>query len=192
MKCANELLGKGLIDYVFFATDSLPIQEKAFQTIKNKNAFITINKALIKNDKQDNIEIRETLSEMEAAVADWYLVGEADYCMSPSVDESTFSKTAIARGKCIFIDLHQVNYCNKVSQIKSTDSHIDKEFILYQERGLHKYEGPWLKLPNIPGDLESHVWKSVIQNNKLEALEQVVTSDTPVNVIYDYWNKGNT
>merc|ERR1711998_270200 len=40
------------------------------------------------------------------------MLGEADYCMSPTGELSTFSKTAIARSYCKYIDFNEGHKCD--------------------------------------------------------------------------------
>ena len=51
-----------------------------------------------------------------------YLVGEADYCMTPTV--STFAQTAIFRSNCVYVDALLGDKCTAG---KSVDSHIMNE-----------------------------------------------------------------
>ena len=52
--------------------------------------------------QKDSYEIRSGL-EMQMALVEWFIIGQADYCMSPTIEPSTFSKTSICRGNCKFI-----------------------------------------------------------------------------------------
>jgi hypothetical protein len=67
--------------------------------------------------------------------------------MSPSIDESTFSKTSVARGNCKFIDFWQTRICSEKARMpKATlfelpTELVSKEHLLYKLRGMHEYEG---------------------------------------------------
>jgi glutaredoxin len=102
--CANQLLASGNVTYLFFATESRSLFELAKKTIKSKQ-LIYVQKQLV-DDRHGNIdtfEIRQKVPQMHQAIVEWMLVGSADYCMTPTIDLSTFSQTAILSGPCKYV-----------------------------------------------------------------------------------------
>ena len=93
-ECAKRLLDSGQIQKVFIATDSNKVQELAFKMLNHKNdRVLTVKKHLLFHEKRgDNYAIRNSGQEVRIALQEWLLVGEADYCTSPSMKDSTFSK----------------------------------------------------------------------------------------------------
>ena len=54
---------------------------------------------------------------METAVKDWYLLGKADYCMSTTMDLSTFSQTSLSRSTCTYLSFKMADRCNVTSDV---------------------------------------------------------------------------
>ena len=74
MACANYLLDRGIVDFVFFATDDEPLQHRAkhiLEEVGNGNKFLSIPKDLVKYKNLDTFQIRNTLDDMETAVLEW-------------------------------------------------------------------------------------------------------------------------
>ena len=65
---------------------------------------------------------------METAVAEWYLIGEADYC-TIGCERSTFSTTAIKRTDCIYLPYYLAENC-VTSSMNSTRAKPNTEFVL--------------------------------------------------------------
>ena len=78
------------------------------------------------NDTVTHIDSLGLRDQMETATAEWYLIGEADYCMSNTIEISTFSITSIARGKCKYISYRDRDKCD----VETATS--DKEALLYE------------------------------------------------------------
>ena len=57
----------------------------------------------IEENKDTLGEYRESTKNMQAALIEWNIVGNAEYCMSPTVEVSTFSQTSMISGNCKFI-----------------------------------------------------------------------------------------
>lgn len=173
--CANYLLAKGVIDHVFFASDSEFFLKIVEQTIEKEHPgkLVTVRKKnLNQNSWSDNFAMRDSKADMEVAVVEWWLIGEADYCISPSIDDSTFSKTSIARGSCKFIDYWACVQCQysaliyihsltkKDGPYKVPTEMMSKEHLLFMVKGMHRYEGDWLN-PMIPYQTPEEAWAQV-------------------------------
>lgn len=197
LTCANLMLTRGQVEHVFFATDDSNLKDKANSFFTDKTQLFTIEKELVRYDKdKDNMAMRQSIGQMDIALLEWYLVGEATYCMSPSIDESTFSKTAIARGNCIYLSPSEIGDCLSTSTkapYNAPTKMVDKEYVLFHTRGLHEYKGPWLDayIPHIKDQtyLIDHVWKSVQIENTKER-EQCIPDHVPASFIEDYWDQG--
>ena len=126
-----------------------------------------------------------------------FLIGEADYCTSPSVDRSTFSKSSIARGNCIFLDFFDIQRCFMNVKSRHHTYHVpyvlkSKEHVLYHARGLHQYDGPWLD-PLIPSTNIEEAWANIKKEPMMEPeLEQCVVKENFQNFIENYWKSGST
>lgn len=127
IECANKLLERGEIDYLLFITESAKMKELARKLISepHKHALSIPPKNFVddRTNRTDSITIRD---EMVQAVAEWYIVGNAHFCMSPSIDQSTFSSTSIARGDCKYIDYRRRSKC------ELADATDEKEHLLYE------------------------------------------------------------
>ena len=92
---------------VFFASESSRLTLIASEMAFNRSIeFITLPKKQVNDlDHQlkDSLVLR---NDMDVALVEWYLIGEGTYCMSNTIDMSTFSQTAIMRGNCHFIPIH--------------------------------------------------------------------------------------
>jgi hypothetical protein len=127
--CVNKLIAEKTAMLVFFAADTLFLRELAFKLMADKNAFYEVHHSediiSSKKGKQaDTFEIRSKKG-MEFATLEWFLIGEADYCLSPTIGTSTFSKTAISRGNCKYVSFHASDHCDVWD-----DSVDDKEIFL--------------------------------------------------------------
>ena len=114
--CVNKLVADKTVMLVFFASDSLYQRQLARKLMADKNALFEVANArdLVSSTKHfmgDTFEIRDKKG-MEFAATEWQLIGDADFCMSPTIESSTFSKTAIARGKCRYVDHHAIDHCD--------------------------------------------------------------------------------
>jgi len=102
--CAKKLLDKGIINNVFFATESAEMDQMIRKYVPFEK-IIRTKKSLIGSkelEREGGFEIRK---EMQQAVIDWYILGQADYCMSPTFSRSTYSETALLAGNCKVIAL---------------------------------------------------------------------------------------
>ena len=90
---------EGFIKNVFFATDSDLLLKDAAKYIEDQDALVTVHNvqresfADFLRDGHDSFKMRSAKG-MHTAVLEWYMLGEADYCMSPTDELSTFSKVS--------------------------------------------------------------------------------------------------
>ena len=94
LECAKRLLEKDIVQQILFVTDSIQLEELARNTIAPKY-LNTIEKQQIPPEifkYNRTIEGHYIRDAMETALAEWYLIGEADFCMSPTFWSSTFTR----------------------------------------------------------------------------------------------------
>jgi hypothetical protein len=131
-RCANKLLAEKKISYILFITDKHELAELARTLVsRNDSLIIPVKEEVI--GERDSMSIRD---EMDTAVAEWYIIGEADYCMSPTIVKSTFSTTAIVRGKCKYLNFHLQDRCtiqgnipNKETFFYENNTHLTTELV---------------------------------------------------------------
>ena len=179
LDCANKLLKEKVIDNIFFATDSKKLEDYAYKLISDQKAYVLISKDQDSLMDYDSRSIHSE-DEMDHALLDWYLVGEADYCMSPSIFQSAYSKTAIARGGCLYINYEDGDKCDVTKAVSN------KEYLLYALRGSDKLAKVWDRTTPIPAD---KVWDTVKITTQTVP-EQCMSPDTPTDLIRDYWSSG--
>lgn len=112
--CANHLLKKGEIEFIFFSSESERLTDIVEENIKPLSAYISIEK------KFENVSITSHTQFVEhgtTALEEWYLMGEATYCTTVT-PKSMFSSTALMRTGCKYIPstLHAGN-CTVEHQI---------------------------------------------------------------------------
>lgn len=120
--CANELLKKEKIKFVFFSSESKRLYDLIEDSIHPAYALITIQKKFADvSNSQSNTSINEPLFVENGltALEDWYIVGEADYCMTPT-PQSSFSSTALMRTSCRYILYTDGSNCSVDSPIFHT------------------------------------------------------------------------
>ena len=92
---------------------------------------------------KDSFDLRHG-SGMETAVLEWFMLGDADYCLSPSAEHSTFSKTAIARGKCVYLNFRSGEECMAETEDGAL-TQLGKEHLLTTR--VHNH--PYLRVPKV-------------------------------------------
>ena len=138
LQCAKSLLVQGVIKKVFFSTDSENLDIMARSMI-DRDVLVITNKTL----SGENLESGKSMdnvhrNEMDSAVRDWHLLGITTYCMSPTMDASTFSQSALAHGDCKYIPQsrmgkdHKFNNVTCSSSIKDIDVKPFFKFIEYR------------------------------------------------------------
>lgn len=191
-KCANKLLKDGKINHVFFAADSEKLRRMARSYMDDPDLLVEIPENLQLSTKEkdvygDNYDIRNAQG-MHAAVLEWYFIGEADYCMSASIEHSTFSKTAIIRGRCKYISFYAEDNCD----VESTQTQAltapksEKEFILQSDSITNK---PPFVVPKVDRDL---VWDS-IKTYRATSVEECTwhqSKDRSYDAVNIFWVRG--
>ena len=147
--------------------------------INSSKTLYSINKKEVFDTSMDTIGIRDRKG-MKSAVLDWYITGEADYCLSTSMDMSTYSKTAMTRGNCVMLMYDEGKDC----QIPSAN--LDKEWLFYMKRGMHNKRYPWMKMPEVGPDA---VWSTVIKSNDTVESQclDLIPQRERANLVMNYW-----
>ena len=103
--CANHLLAEKKINRLFFSSDSLRINE-LFMNRVAPYALMTVERKYINDtdisELQHKTERESWVENAETSLVDWYLLGEADLCMT-STPHSLFATTAMMRTGCLYI-----------------------------------------------------------------------------------------
>ena len=187
-ECANALLDGGNITGVFLATDSAPLQDMAYKMIRGSSHTLYTIKKNLENTidlDTDSMDIRNTTRDIRIAVLEWYLIGEANYCLSTSLDQSTFSKTAVARGDCVLVDARLGAKC--FIPPPGTDN--DKEWLLHMKVGNRHKRYEWMQLPRLGTET---IWSTVETGKEKVTSQCLPTSAQRNNVILDYWRSEPT
>lgn len=97
--------------------------------------------------------------------------------MSPSIVQSAYSKTAIARGNCMYISYEDGANCEISNAVSN------KEFLLYQGRGAKQLARLWESKEHLD---KEKVWSSVKVTEE-DVTQQCTNSKTAKDVILEYW-----
>jgi hypothetical protein len=120
LQCAQRLIEKNVIQQIFFVTDSQELETQARRTISSKY-LSTVEKQTVPPDiykYNRTVEGNYIRNAMETALAEWFMIGEADFCMSPTFLTSTFTRSSMCRGKCKFINPFE-NECGIYGEIRT-------------------------------------------------------------------------
>ena len=183
-ECANKLLASRRISYIYFATESLRLLKLANASVSDRSKLIIFDKDLIQDEfvHVDSYDIRQN---MDDALVEWYgitstilyltiftprysihfllrfLIGDADYCVSPTITSSTFSKTAVVRGSCKYIDFRKASSCSVSSAISEgekgalmTEHYLEERSYIQKKRlSSEEREALWqsINVSQIPG-----------------------------------------
>ena len=179
------MLSHNLISKFFFATETVTQQQKVYDSISPPGKLVYFGKKLVNdsnNEHIDSFELRKDPKMMEIAVAEWYLVGEADYC-STGCQRSTFSTTAISRTDCKYLPYYDAESC-ATNSLKSSTTKPFTEFVL---------ESLWEEIVagNVqdPGRSESGVADFMTSLKKQKkGITTAMTIQTHPNVISSFWS----
>ena len=121
LECAKRLLEKNIIQQILFVTDSVQLEDLARNTIAPRY-LNSVEKTQIPPDifkYNRSVEGHYIRDAMETALAEWYLIGESDFCMSPTFFTSTFTRSSMSRGKCKYVNPYE-NNCGIMGEIKTS------------------------------------------------------------------------
>lgn len=167
LQCANKLLQNGDISHIFFSTDSEQLRNISYSTIKMEGALVEWAE-----------EKHSTENTTDMALLEWYIIGEADYCMSATLGDSTFSKTSVLRGKCKYVQFKYDSDCD-ISKAMS-----DKEVYISSSKASID------KLPALNDTQRTHVWSTIKHETRLfdeQCFESYVYQNS--NPITQYWQQ---
>ena len=179
LECANKLLNTGEISYVYFATETLRLLEKAQKAIPADKLITTPHETIADSakEREDSMSIR---NDMDSAMLDWLLIGSATYCTATIIGQSTFSKTSIVNGPCIYID-YSGDSCSV--EVGDTIQGHHKEALMHYEN-----KDKINIIPSVPDkDDQEKIWKSVPIEEE-DVVEQCYTEQWPDFAdLYKYW-----
>ena len=175
--CAKKLLETGVIKKVYFASESLKLIDMAkafFQPFQN--ALYVSDKMVGAGGGGENMTNLDNEANVDDQhVIEWLTIGEADYCISPTFELSSFSNTGLFRGPCVFIPMKAYKDCDLF--VQNTTLQHPKRLIfapLNNPRAIRTW--------NKPVDLDK-IWNSV---NIVNASSQCERQRGP-DAISKYW-----
>lgn len=120
LQCAQRLIEKKVIQQVLFVTDSQELEALARRSIEPKYLSLVEKQTVPPDIYKYNrtLEGNYIRDAMETALAEWFMIGEADFCMSPTFFTSTFTRSAMSRGKCKFMNPFE-NDCGVYGELRT-------------------------------------------------------------------------
>jgi hypothetical protein len=128
MKAANQLILAKNVTFIFFATEAKRLGDLA-KKIAMRSHLIQYSKEFsVTPDSADSALMRDSVGEMQDALTEWLLVGEADFCTSTTMHASTFSLTALLYGTCTYLPFEKRDVLsNEMKGSLSNIVHFDHE-----------------------------------------------------------------
>jgi len=113
ISCANHLLKLDKIKYVFFSSESQRLAELVESNVVPSSAVVTIEKKFENESLVSSASLPRPryIEHGPTALEDWFLMGEADYCMTPT-PKSVFSSTSVMRTACRYIPFSAGSNCS--------------------------------------------------------------------------------
>jgi len=182
LNLANTMIADDLVSYVFLATDSYELDQRAHEILKNK--VVTMVKDFDKENQfgHEGFHTRDHKG-MKNAVVEWTIVGYATYCMSTSFYRSTFSKTSIGKSECKFIDYK----FTKEGKDYPINFGIEKKHNELVNKGITE---KIMNLPEIDQEEADKLWEN-IKKVKMHLSQQCYPKDTILDNVMKYWELGD-
>ena len=180
--CAKKLLEIGAIKKIYFATESPKLMELAKQYFQQfPNALYVSDKmvqmAMLESKNASNIDNEVNVD--EAHVVEWLTIGQADYCISPTFEVSSFSNTGLYRGGCKLIPMKAYKDCDLFVQ---NTSNVHPKRLIFSALNHPRAIRTW----NKPVDIEA-VWNGLSIVNASSQCHR----DRPSEQISQYWSYQN-
>lgn len=178
--CAKRLLEVGMIKRVYFATESLNLINLAQGYFQQFPGALYISDKMIQqpNPAGNMTNIDNEINVDEAHVVEWLTIGEADYCISPTFEVSSFSNTGLYRGPCILIPMKAYRDCDLYLQNSQTSIGHPKR-LLFSALNNPRAIRTW----NKPVDLDK-VWSGLVFANATSQCSR----DRDPSQISQYWS----
>ena len=181
VNCADKLLLNNDISYVFFSSNDYLIKEKAYSYVSNGLLYREL-KDKVYTESEDNYKNRHSNSSIEDTLLEWYLIGQADFCLASSIESSAMIKTSILRGRCKLIRFPLKGECSIENSVDDLEPYINSE-----------HDSNIQNLP-VLDELDEHqreqIWKTVNHRYNLydeQCFESYIyQTDHPV---HQYWTK---
>jgi len=178
--CINKLLDTNEIQAVFFTAETSRHIDLAYKAIKQTNKIITIER-----DMQSILTKDPRRKDLDVAMLQWLMIGQADYCMANSVRSTIFAMTAFVAGPCKYVPVIPLKENEDVSMCSINNSVIQKDNLFT--------ENPRLKnlSPEIDDVKRDKVWASVLKENKkvkdFECIQKI--NNEPLPSVTNFWNE---
>ena len=178
--CVNKLLANKDIDSVFFASESAKLNTLIYEYASNGTDIVTFDKIQVQ-DQVGNVDSQSIRNDMDSAMIEWYILGQAQYCMSSTIMRSTFSLTAIMRGTCKYIPYESGDSCDINSPERGFIA--NKEALLFdRETGDHINT-----LPEIDSTKRERIWDKIHKSPQLISEQCYDTNKMPLDSVLPYW-----
>jgi hypothetical protein len=172
----NKLLDSNDIGAVFFTAETSRNIDLAYKLIKQTKKIVTIER-----DMQNVLTKDPRRKEMETLLAQWMMIGKADYCMANSVRSTIFPMTGFVAGSCQYVpvvplaDNEDVSMCS----LNRTVAYKDSLFV----------ENPRVKALSAEIDelKRNKVWGSVIQEQKFLQHQECFSTKYELAPVVNYW-----
>lgn len=174
--CLNKLLDSNDIGAVFFTAENSRNIDLAYKLIKQKSKIVTIEK-----DMQNILTKDPRRKDMETILAQWMMIGKADYCMANSVRSTIFPMTGFVAGTCLYVPVVPLAENEDVSMcsINRTVAYKDSLFV----------ENPRVKaLPSEIDELKRNkVWSDVVQEQKVIQHQECFSVKHELEPVLNFW-----
>jgi hypothetical protein len=176
-KCINSLLDSNAIEGVFVTAESSKVTDFAYETITAKDKVFSMERSNV-HTNAGNVDART--SELQIAMLQWYMMTQADYCITNPIKASTFALTAMVSGKCQFLLLQADGVCSISNPLP------DKEKLIESSP---KFKA----MPGLVPDKREKIWANVEKLPKLITGEECFKKSKKGDIkpILPFWYKGD-
>merc|ERR1711871_418803 len=152
--CVNKLVTEGVVDTIFFASESAKLNQYIYELAANGTNIVRYQKVEVQ-DQIGNVDSQSIRTDMSSAMVEWFLLGEAQYCMSSTIQRSTFSLTAMLRGNCKYIPHEMGDSCDVYKEGRGPI--VNKEDLLGKANG-RGIDTHISELPHVDDTKRERIW----------------------------------
>ena len=117
-------------------------------------------------------------------MVEWYLLGQAEYCMSSTIVRSTFSLTAMLRGNCKYIPHERGGSCDVYKESRGFMSNKEELLGKSSGRGIDTHIS---ELPKVDDRKRERIWQKVRKLPQLTTEQCFDTDKQPFDSVLSYW-----
>lgn len=161
---------------VYFATESPKLMDLAKSYFQQFPNALYVSDKMIQQQMENATNIDNDVNVDEAHVVEWLTIGQADYCLSPTFEVSSFSNTGLYRGPCKLIPMKAYKDCDSFVKDPSL---VHPKRLIFSALNHARAIRTW----NKPVDIEA-VWSGL---NIVNASSQC-NRDRPNNQISQFWS----